>query len=495
VILLEQDADGAWHRSVVEGAGATVCMASAGLFSMNAEELTEGLRAALVADGARVDTLAAGLGRGLKAACVSFFDPLSIEAGAVAGGPLIGGAIAPRPLGLVLPWRNGEWTTYETDRLITLRVSKTTFASFLQAHLEASGLQAFRALIESQAGGLVRLVAVGPMARTSCLLAEALGVPCVHRPQPLLSGWQGLVAGLRNASLAQAGETIRSMQWQAAAPWFYDRLVRGGFKAGWRHPWAAPMGALLLALLVTALAPRGSLNGEAAASGAGESRVAGDAGGVQTLPSAGQSLLAQLERIAQALERVQGPRVEWIALERLGPDQIRLEVRVGAPRLAVASTEVSKESAGERLQTALSGLAGVSDVIVLNRTGDEASMSLKLLQPLPTGELAVALLPELARVHAVAFEPVEMEPPQRQGRAGQSAQAWSLQAPVQPAERLLGFMPQLLGYGFEWSRLVIAREADGLASLRMEGSSVASAGVAPAAPAARAAPDERGARP
>jgi hypothetical protein len=114
-----------------------------------------------------------------------------------------------------------------------------------------------------------------------------------------------------------------------------------------------------------------------------------------------------------------------------------------------------KEAAGERLEATLSGLSGLAEVRVSNRSGDEVSMIVRLVEPLPPVSASWDAAAGLAKAHAVAL-------------SSSPEEGWVLQAPAQPADRLLTFLPRLLSEGFDWSRLVMVREGDGLASLRLE---------------------------
>ncbi len=82
-------------------------------------------------------------------------------------------------------------------------------------------------------------------------------------------------------------------------------------------------------------------------------------------------------------------------------------------------------------------------------------MIVRLVEPLPPVSASWDAAAGLAKAHAVAL-------------SSSPEEGWVLQAPAQPADRLLTFLPRLLSEGFDWSRLVMVREGDGLASLRLE---------------------------
>lgn len=429
---MEQDAAGAWHGTVLGADSGPCWMASAHLFGLAAEELTEGLRSALLADGAQIKLVSSDWGRAARAVCVSFFDPEALEG-------------SPQALGLALPWREGEWTTYETAQLLTIRVSKYQFATFSQATIRASGEALFQTMARAHQQAPVRVLAVGPLTESSEVLARSLNAGFNHQAGSPLSGWVGLT-------------------WQAQARWHATRL-KGLLRMDWRHPWIIPLAVLVLAWLAGLSAPQGSSDtlGATARGPLMQRGALHEQTGVEAIARSAQSLMTQVERVAQVVERVQGPRLEWLVLERLSPAELQLEIRVGPPRLGVATSGSPKETAGERLQTALSGLLGVTDVRVSNRTGDEVLMVLRLLEPLPLGKSSWESATELARLHAVAL-------------TASGEEAWMLEAPAQPVDRLLTFLPRLLSHGLDWGRLVVVREGDGLASLRLEDAVFASEG-------------------
>lgn len=422
---MEQDSTGAWHTTMLgEGTGPT-WMASPNLFGLAAAELTEGLRSGLLAEGARIEPVAGLLGRNVKSYWVSFFEPADLEG-------------QPQPLGLALPWREGEWTTHETALLLTVRVSKHQFATFSQATLEASGAQAFEAIARAHGQTLpLRLVAVGPLAASSKALAACLNVPLEHRDQAPRRGWRG------SDWRAMLAGQVKGLQAVPRGPWLW--------------PWAMPLGVLMLAWLLGLLAPQGpSSLARVEGRPSPQQGVGVEPQGAVSVARSAQALVGQVERVAQVVERVQGPRLEWLVLERLSPGEVRLDIRVGPPRLGAAASGAQKEAAGERLEAALAGLPGLAEVRVSNRTGDEVSMVVRLLEPLPPVSASWDAAAELARANAVAL-------------SSSPEEGWVLQAPAQPADRLLTFLPRLLSQGFDWGRLVMTREGDGLASLRLEG--------------------------
>lgn len=421
---MEQDSTGAWHTTVIGGGVGPTWMASPNLFGLAAAELTEGLRSGLLAEGARIEPVASLLGRSVKSYWVSFFEPADLEG-------------QPQPLGLALPWREGEWTTHETALLLTVRVSKHQFATFLKSTLHASGAQALEAM--AQAHGQTppaRVLAVGPVVELSEALSRHLNVPLEHRQDALLWGWQG-----SNWRAMLAGQVKRPQAWLAGAS---------------LRPWALPLGALMLAWVVGLLAPQGALAPPPAESSPSPQTVAGiEPQGSVSVARSAQALVAQVERVAQVVERIQGPRLEWLVLERVSPGEVRLDIRVGPPRLGTVASGAPREAAGERLEAALSGLAGLAEVRVSNRSGDEVSMIVRLVEPLPPVSASWDAAAGLAKAHAVAL-------------SSSPEEGWVLQAHAQPADRLLTFLPRLLSEGFDWSRLVMVREGDGLASLRLE---------------------------